>query len=46
VKHLSDYLEPEQVHAMLDAAKMGSQRDYLIIKTLWRRECGPLNFSR
>jgi site-specific recombinase XerD len=35
MKHLSDYLEPEQVHAMLDAAKMSSQRDYLIIKTLW-----------
>jgi integrase/recombinase XerD len=35
LKHLSDYLEPEQVHAMLDAAQMNSQRDYLIIKTLW-----------
>lgn len=35
MKHLSDYLEPEQVHAMLDAARVSSQRDYLIIKTLW-----------
>ena len=35
MKHLSDYLEPEQVHAMLDAAHASSQRDYLIIKTLW-----------
>jgi len=35
MKHLSDYLEPEQVHAMLDAAQMSNQRDYLIIKTLW-----------
>jgi integrase/recombinase XerD len=35
MKHLSDYLEPEQVHAMLDAARVNSQRDYLIIKTLW-----------
>jgi integrase/recombinase XerD len=35
MKHLSDYLEPEQVHAMLDAARTCSQRDYLIIKTLW-----------
>jgi integrase/recombinase XerD len=35
MKHLSDYLEPEQVHAMLDAAQMSSQRDYLIIKTMW-----------
>jgi integrase/recombinase XerD len=35
MKHLSDYLEPEQVHAMLDAARVSSQRDYLIIKTMW-----------
>jgi integrase/recombinase XerD len=35
MKHLSDYLEPEQVHAMLDAARLTRQRDYLIIKTLW-----------
>ena len=35
MKHLSDYLEPEQVHAMLDAARVSRQRDYLIIKTLW-----------
>ena len=35
MKHLSDYLEPEQVHAMLDAARVSSHRDYLIIKTLW-----------
>ena len=35
MKHPSDYLEPEQVHAMLDAAQVASQRDYLIIKTLW-----------
>jgi len=35
MKHLSDYLEPEQVHAMLDAARVSGPRDYLIIKTLW-----------
>lgn len=35
MKHLSDYLEPEQVHAMLDAAQVRSERDYLIIKTMW-----------
>jgi integrase/recombinase XerD len=35
MKHLSDYLEPEQVHTMLNAARVSSHRDYLIIKTLW-----------
>ncbi len=35
MKHLSDYLEPEQVHAMLDAARTCSERDYPIIRTMW-----------
>jgi integrase/recombinase XerD len=36
MKDITDYLELEQVEAMLTAAKACSYRDYLILKTLWR----------
>ncbi len=35
MKHLADYLEPEQVHAMLDVATRCNYRDYLIVRTMW-----------
>jgi len=35
MKHLADYLEPEQVHAMLDVASTCNYRDYLIVRTMW-----------
>jgi len=36
VKNITDYLEPEQVSAMLDAAAIASFRDYLLLRVLWR----------
>jgi integrase/recombinase XerD len=36
MKDITNYLELEQVETMLAAAKACSQRDYLILKTLWR----------
>jgi integrase/recombinase XerD len=36
VKNITDYLERDQVEAMLEAAKIASFRDYLIIRVLWR----------
>ena len=36
VKNITDYLEREQVDAMLDAARITNLRDYLIIRVLWR----------
>ena len=36
VKNITDYLEREQVDAILEAAKIGNLRDYLIIRVLWR----------
>jgi integrase/recombinase XerD len=36
MKHIDDYLEPERVNALLDAAQACSQRDYLMLRVLWR----------
>jgi integrase len=36
VKNITDYLEREQVDAILDAAKITNFRDYLLIRVLWR----------
>ncbi len=36
VKNITDYLERDQVDAMLVAAEIGNLRDYLIIRVLWR----------
>jgi site-specific recombinase XerD len=36
MKHIDDYLEPERVNAMLDAANACSSRDYLMLRILWR----------
>jgi integrase/recombinase XerD len=36
VKNITDYLEPKQVDAMLEAARLGNKRDYLLIRVLWR----------
>lgn len=36
VKNITDYLERDQVDAMLEAAEIGNLRDYLIIRVLWR----------
>jgi len=36
VKNITDYLEREQVDAILEAAKITNFRDYLIIRVLWR----------
>ena len=36
VKNITDYLEREQVNAMLDAAKIANHRDYLLMQVLWR----------
>ncbi|MGZ4846558.1 MAG: tyrosine-type recombinase/integrase [Halobacteriota archaeon] len=36
MKHITDYLEKTQVDAMLTAARSCSQRDYLMIRVLWR----------
>ena len=36
VKNITDYLERDQVEAILEAAKIANFRDYLIIRVLWR----------
>ena len=36
VKNITDYLEREQVDAILEAAKLANLRDYLLIRVLWR----------
>jgi integrase/recombinase XerD len=36
VKNITDYLEREQVDAILNAAKITNHRDYLLIRVLWR----------
>jgi len=36
MKHITDYLEKDQVDEMLKAARSCSERDYLIIRVLWR----------
>lgn len=36
VKNITDYLEREQVDAILNAAKITNYRDYLLIRVLWR----------
>jgi site-specific recombinase XerD len=36
VKNITDYLERDQVEAILVAAKIANVRDYLIIRVLWR----------
>jgi len=36
VKNITDYLEKEQVDLVLEAAQQCSQRDYLMLRVLWR----------
>src|SRR5674536_147745 len=36
VKNITDYLEKEQVDLVLEAAHQCSQRDYLMLRVLWR----------
>jgi integrase/recombinase XerD len=36
MKNITDYLEKEQVDAMLQAARSCSERDYLLMRVLWR----------
>jgi integrase len=36
VKNITDYLEKEQIDQVLDAAHLSSQRDYLVLRVLWR----------
>jgi site-specific recombinase XerD len=36
VKNITDYLEKEQVDQVLEAAYQCSQRDYLMLRVLWR----------
>ena len=36
VKNITDYLEREQVDQVLDAAHQCNQRDYLMLRVLWR----------
>jgi integrase/recombinase XerD len=36
MKHIDDYLEPQRVNAMLNAANACSSRDYLMLRVLWR----------
>jgi len=36
VKNITDYLEKEQVDQVLAAAHLSSQRDYLMLRVLWR----------
>ena len=36
MKNITDYLEREQVDAMLEAAKIANLRDFLLIQVLWR----------
>ena len=36
MKHITDYLEKEQVDLVLEAAHQCSERDYLMLRVLWR----------
>jgi site-specific recombinase XerD len=36
MKDIEDYLEKQQVDAMLEAARACSERDYLMLSVLWR----------
>ncbi len=36
MKHITDYLEKAQVDEMLTAARSCSERDYLMVRVLWR----------
>jgi integrase/recombinase XerD len=36
VKNITDYLEKDQVNAMLDAAAITNHRDFLLMQVLWR----------
>jgi len=36
VKNITDYLERDQVNAMLEAAAIANHRDFLFIQVLWR----------
>ena len=36
MKNITDYLEGEQVHDVIAAAQLCSQRDYLMLRVLWR----------
>ncbi|MGZ4938309.1 MAG: tyrosine-type recombinase/integrase [Halobacteriota archaeon] len=36
MKNITDYLEREQVEAMLNSAHITNNRDYLLIRVLWR----------
>ena len=36
VKNITDYLEKEQVDQVLEAAHHISQRDYMMLRVLWR----------
>ena len=36
MKNITDYLEKEQVDLVLEAAQQCSQRDYLMLRVLWR----------
>ena len=36
VKNITDYLEREQVNAMLEAAMIANHRDFLLMQVLWR----------
>jgi len=36
VKNIKDYLDREEVESILTAASTQSERDYLIIRTMWR----------
>lgn len=36
MKHITDYLEKAQVNEMLTAARSCSERDYLMMRVLWR----------
>jgi integrase/recombinase XerD len=36
VKNITDYLDRDQVNAMLDAAAIANHRDFLLIQVLWR----------
>ena len=36
MKNITDYLDRDQVNAMLDAAAIANHRDFLLIQVLWR----------
>lgn len=36
MKNITDYLEKEQIDDVLAAAQLCSQRDYLMLRVLWR----------